>query len=360
MSWSKRREQLQFGLIGVLVAAVVWLSLRPATVATPAPPETAVGGMGWVDAPDDRAPVAATMAKFSDTPAFKAFQGDEPKHVYLWEAYRTLHGNAPPERNQGGVGSCVSFGTASAIESTLANQVLLGLVGEYRDIAQEVIYAGSRVEVGGGKIRGDGSIGAWAAKFVVQWGIVSRGNVGRYDLSNYDEARCRSWGRTGVPDDLELEAKKFPVSDAAAIRNWVEAKKALANGYGIAVCSNIGFTMRRDANGVCKASGTWAHCMALDGYHIEPDGREYGHITNSWGDNAHTGPVGWGNPNHAGFWAESRTVERMLFAADSWAFSGVTGFPARKIDWNVRRAEPRPLKPSLEFARLEPAKVLAW
>ena len=24
--------------------------------------------------------------------------------------------------------------------------------------------------------------------------------------------------------------------------------------------------MQRDANGVCRASGTWAHCMALDGY----------------------------------------------------------------------------------------------
>lgn len=357
MPWNKRREYLQFGLIGVLIVAVVCLALRPVMVAPPVPVESAIGGMGWVDDAEGRAPVAATMAKFAETPAFKAFQGDEPNHVYLWDAYRRIYGVPPPERNQGGVGSCVSFGTASAIESTLANQVLLGIVGDYRDVAQEVIYAGSRVEIGGGKIRGDGSIGAWAAKFVVQWGIVSRGTVGRYDLSQYDEARCRAWGRSGVPDDLEPEAKKFPVSDAANVRTWAEAKKALANGYGIAICSNQGFTMRRDDRGICRGSGTWAHCMALDGYHVE-DGREYGHITNSWGDNAHTGPVGWGNPNKAGFWAESRTIERMLSQGDSWAFSGVTGFPARKIDWNVRARPHR--KPSrLEFARLEP-KVPSW
>jgi len=359
MPWNKRREWLQFALIFSLFAIVLWEAIRPAVLAPVALPETAIGGMGWVDDAEGRAPVAATMAKFADTPAFKAFQGDEPKAVYLWEAYRKLFGVNPPERNQGQVGSCVGAGTTDANEKTLANQVVQGFGGEYRDIALEVIYAGSRVEIGGGKIRGDGSIGAWAAKFVTQYGIVPRGQVGRYDLSQYDEARCRAWGRSGVPDDLEPEAKKHPVGDAAAVRNWTEAKKALANGFGIAVCSNQGFTMRRDDRGICKPSGTWAHCMSLDGYHIDADGREYGHITNSWGDNAHTGPVGWGNPNRAGFWTDSRTIDRMLGQGDSWAFSGVTGFEPRKIDWNVRRAEPRPLKPALEFARLEP-KVLSW
>ncbi len=354
MSWNKHRERLQFGLIGCLVVAVACLALRPA--ALPPAPDPVIGGMGWVDDAEIRQPVAATMPAFAETDAFKAVQGEEPQHVYLWEAYRRLYGTNPPERDQGAVGSCVSFGTAHAIEMTLANQVLLGFPGEFRDVAQEVIYAGGRVEVGGGRIRGDGCVGAWAAKFVKGWGIVPRGVTGRYDLSNYDVARCRAWGRTGVPDDLEPEAKKYPVGDAAQVRTWAEAKKALANGYGIAVCSNQGFTMRRDANGVCRPSGTWFHCMALDGYHVE-GGTEYGHITNSWGDNAHTGPTGWGNPNKAGFWTDSRTIERMLRQDDSWAFSGVTGFPARKIDWDV--FAPVPQRKERLFA-LDNPKVLAW
>jgi len=337
---TKYRETLQWGMILGLLCAVAWLAIRPVHVDTPYAddPPSGVGGMGWVDDAESREPVVAEMPAFSDTPAFQAFQGEEPQHAYLWEAYRKLYGKNPPERNQGSVGSCVAFGTASAIESTLANQLVLGFNADYRDIVQEVIYGGSRVEVGGGRIRGDGSIGAWAAKFVTGWGIIPRGEVLRYDLSRYDEARCRAWGRTGVPDDLEAEARKSPVADAALVRTWAEAKRAMVNGYGIAICSNQGFTMRRDANGVCRPSGTWYHCMALDGYHKE--GRtEYGHITNSWGSNAHTGPVGWGSPNQAGFWAESSVIERMLRQGDSWAFSGVAGFPARQIDWDVRREQ---------------------
>jgi hypothetical protein len=354
MSWTKRREWAQSLLILVLGVFVVRSAIKPA--AQPPATEVAIGGMGWVDDVEIRQPVAATMPAFSETAAFRAVQGEEPTHVYLWDAYRRLYGTNPPERDQGSVGSCVSFGTAHAIEMTLANQVLLGFAGEFRDVAQEVIYGGGRVEVGGGRIRGDGCVGAWAAKFVKQWGIVPRGVTGRYDLSRYDVDRCRAWGRTGVPDDLEPEAKKHPVGDAAQVTTWTEAKKALANGYGIAICSSQGFTTRRDPNGVCQPRGTWNHCMSLDGYHVDSDAREYGHITNSWGDNTHTGPVGWGNPNKAGFWADSRTIERMLRQDDSWAFSGVTGFPARKIDWDVQA--PIPQRKERLFA-LEP-KVLAW
>ena len=41
-------------------------------------------------------------------------------------------------------------------------------------LSPEVIYGGSRVEIGGGRIRGDGSIGAWAARWVRDYGVVPR------------------------------------------------------------------------------------------------------------------------------------------------------------------------------------------
>lgn len=273
---------------------------------------------------------AQPLPTFGMTPA--NFAGDIPDHVFLWESDRKVLGSVLPPKNQGSVGSCVSFGTNTAIRRTMLTEIMMGEAEEFKDIVEEVTYGGSRVEIGGGRISGDGSVGGWAAEFVKRWGVVSRGSYGNYDLSNYSESRCREFGRSGVPSDLEVVAKAHPVKNITQVMSWNEAKKALASGYGIAICSNQGFSMKRDANGVCRPSGSWAHCMALDGY-IVVNGSEYGHIENSWGADAHTGPVGWGEPNTAGFWTDAETIDRMLRQDDSWAFSAVDGFPARKINW---------------------------
>lgn len=304
------------------------------------PPEpTPIQAQGWID---DQAGVIEAKAAmqtldFDETPAGKAVANDDLKHAYLWQAVEKVTGKAAPINNQNPVGSCVSFGTGRAFEKSLAVQIMLGDRFEWNPVVEEVIYGGSRVEVGGGRIRGDGSIGAWAAKWVKDWGALPRGKhtVGgkTYDLTRYDPTLCRDWGYKGVPDDLEPEVKKYAAGDTAQITSWASAKKALSQGYGIAVSSNQGFTSRRDANGVCQPSGSWAHCMCLDGFHIAEDGKEYGHIENSWGENYHTGPTGWGNPTSAGFWTDSNTIDRMLRHGDSWAFAAVKGFPSRKIDW---------------------------
>jgi hypothetical protein len=151
------------------------------------------------------------------------------------------------------------------------------------------------------------------------------------DLSKYSEARCRDWGRNGVPDTLEPEAKKHPVKTTSMVMSWEEAKQALSSGYGIAICSNQGFSMQRDADGFAKASGSWGHCMALIGYQTK--NREGGFILNSWGDDAHTGPSGFGDPPKSGFWADAGVIDRMLKQEDSWAFSSVDGFPLRRLHW---------------------------
>jgi hypothetical protein len=292
--------------------------------------------MGWVPDPEAVDEVARQQMfySFSGTPAG---QSDDPlpQFVYLWHAEKKITGTNPKGKNQKDVGSCVSFGTNNAIRRTMAVQIAIFKASEeLKDIAEEVTYAGSRVEVGGGKIRGDGSVGAWAAKFVRDWGVVERTVHGKHDLSTYDTSRCRSWGNSGVPAELETLAKEHPVKEITLVRTWAEAKRALANGYGIAICSNQGFNGKRDAQGVKRPSGSWAHCMALDGYHIE-GGKEYGHIENSWGERPDEGPVGWGDPPASGFWVEASVIDRMLKAGDSWAFSAVKGFPARQIDWFV-------------------------
>lgn len=319
---------------------------------------------GWVADPDAVAAIAATLppnAKlFADTPAGQAVMLDMPKSVYGWKAYEGLFGQPPPIKDQGSVGSCVSFGTNTAVERTLAAEIVRrkGSKSEWSRFTEEATYGGSRVEIGGGRIRGDGSIGAWAADFVTKYGMVPRKAYGATDLSTYSESRCRDWGQRGVPEEFEVVARKYPVKSYVQVKTWEECKKAAAQDYFTAVCSNQGFARSRDENGVARSSGSWAHCMAIDGYHTDDRGREWGHIVNSWAK-YFSGPNGWGSPQEDGFWAESSVIDRMLRQGDSWAFSGVTGFPARKpINWDV--ALPPARRPKRDpFALAAPSSV-AW
>ena len=335
------------GVWAVAAIAIMVLTSRgclPQNTPIPLPPipvfepSDAQKNGGWVKDADAVEVVAAKLRfkVFSNTPAGKA-DDPLPESVYLWHAYAKAGIRGPPSKNQGQVGSCVAFGTNNAVERSLVVAIANGKAAfEFKHIAEEVTYGGSRVEVGGGKIRGDGSVGAWAAEFVRKWGIVPREKIGAFDLSIYSESRCREFGKSGVPEALEVAARNNPVKDITLVRSWDSAKKALASGYAIAICSDQGFAMQRDANGIARPSGSWAHCMGLDGY-AKIDGKEYGHIVNSWGDKAHTGPVGPGDPPPCGFYAASAAVNRMLAQGDSWAFSGVTGFPVQHLDWFVER-----------------------
>lgn len=337
-------------LLVLLGGGLLYVATRPAPQPLPPPgpppvpqqagPPADTPAFGWVD---DQQAVQATAAtlefpRFADTPAGRT--ADElPDHAYLWEAYVSLFARPPPPQNQNPVGSCVSFGTSRAMERSLSWAIVHDNAPyKFEQFREEVIYAVSRVDIGGGRIGGDGSVGAWGAKGATEVGHLPAGTYGSYNLTKYDPARCRAWGSRGVPADLKPELAKYKTGSTSQVKNWAEAKKSLAQGYGIAVCSNQGFARERDANGVCRPEGNWAHCMSLDGYHTE-GGKEYGHIENSWGTTYHTGPVGWGDPSPAGFWAESAVIDRMLRANDSWAFSAVRGFPRRRVDW-VQRVEP--------------------
>jgi hypothetical protein len=317
----------------ILAGLTAFVGYLLSTPVAPAP------AFGWVNDPAEVRAVTATLPipSFADTDAFKA--GDDgPDDVFLWDACRKATGDLLPPRNQGQVGSCVSFGTASAIEHLQCVQIASGSREEYRDLAQEVIYGGSRVEIGGGRIGGDGSVGAWAARFVTKYGVVARGKYGNIDLSKYDERRCRQYGDAGVPDALEPVAKAHPVKAVTNVRTWAECRAAIRNGYPVAVCSGQGFRMKRDADGFCPPQGGWAHCMAVVG--VQGGKRPGAFVLNSWGGTAHTGPLGAGNPSPAGFWADASVVDRMLREGDSWAFSGVNGFPARKLDWYAMAQPP--------------------
>lgn len=361
----KTRYQYLIGgtTIGAAIAALTFL-LWPSPPAPPTLPAdegaevVAVGGgppsglhTGWVrDDEQVKAVVASLPIKsFGDTPAGQVAE-PLPKAVYLWDAYRKQFGRPPPPQDQGQVGSCVSFGTSRAVEMSLINEIVEGGANfDFKPITEEIVYAGSRVTIGGGQLRGDGSVGAWAAEYVTKYGTLPRGKYGSTDCTAYSESRCRQWGDAGVPSSLVPEVKKYPVGSTTQVKSWDDAKKALAQRYGIAVCSDQGFTMRRDSRGVCRPSGSWAHCMALLGYHTDTDGKEYGYIQNSWTEAPYSGPLGWGNPGGGGFWADSATINRMIRQNDTWAFSAVKGFPAKRLDWAAR---PQPAHPIFAFGNI--------
>jgi hypothetical protein len=315
---------------------------------------------GWVDDPNAVETVLQTLPvrAFRATPAGQV--DAVPDHVYLWEAPKKVRGSHIPTRDQGQIGSCVPFGAACAVEYLECVQIAAGQGAEFHDLSQEVIYGGSRIQIGGGRVRGDGSTGAWAAQWCQKYGVVARGRYGSIDLTSYSVARCRDYGNRGCPKELEPVARQSPVKQIAQVRNFDDVKKALASGYTVTVASSVGFGPTggnvRDRDGFLKAAGVWEHQMCFIGY--QTGARPGAYCMNSWGTTWVSGPTGPGDPPPGGFWIDARTVDRMTAEGDSWAYSDATGFPSRKLDW-VIRAEPRRFGPADGLALRDVFKLLS-
>jgi hypothetical protein len=341
-------------------------------------PEPSEYGTGWVNDP-----VAVTKALadgktplFATTPAGKASLGDV--EAFHWRAVRKAAGRGEdwyPNVNQKSVGCCVGCGFKHGVDALQGVQIaIMGLPLEWKPVSVEAIYAASRVEVGGGRINGDGSLGVWAKQAVEQEGLLAMQKYdGGFDLSVFDPLRARSWGRSGVPDALEPIAKNNLVKKSSVVRNFAEVKKAIQQGYPVPVCSNVGFNDpdgrtpgTRDKDGFCKPRGIWPHCMVFIGYRSGP--KEGIFCLNSWGDEAHKGPAWPADAPRAGFWVDPDTVTRMASQGEAYALSAVDGFPAHEdIDWfglanpaakEVAHATVRNLKPIRRADGLLAA--LAW
>jgi hypothetical protein len=327
------------GSLGINVKEVHTVEKTVETVVQSTAPPPYVS-MGWWDDRDEVNSVKSTIPlAFRDTPIWK--DEDLPNQFYQWQVHKKVTGEPAPEKNQNPTGSCVGFGATTAVERSLVCSIAAGSMNyQFTHFSEEATYAISRVNVGNGRLRGqDGSIGAWAAKGMMDFGMLPAKNYAQGDFSKYDPNRCRQLGDRGLPASLIDECKNFKVGSAVQLKTWTDAKKALANGHGVFVCSMIGFTAHRDSNGICQPSGRWGHCMCLDGFHTDANGRECGHFDNSWDGVYHTGPVGWGSPSKTGFWADARVIGQMISENDSWAVSAVKGFPKQRIeiDWFVSR-----------------------
>ena len=274
----------------------------------------------------------------------------EKKDVFLW--LPLLEKMPQWQRGAQGIGDCVSWGWALGVDMVLASLWKQGLIDYPKTVvATEAIYGGSRVEADGGKLGGfsDGSYGGAAAKFVSEWGAVLRlthnkeTGVDEHDLTKYDKKKATSWGNFGCGgkddagrDDGKLDtiARKFSVS-VARVKTSDELTAALTSGYPVPVCSGVGFgNMKRNADGVVGASGSWSHCMCYGGIRWFKGDEQY-RLFQSWGKSC-SGPdpgVDHEAVSHCSWWTSKRDAEKILRANDSFAVSHVEGFPPQILDW---------------------------
>jgi hypothetical protein len=260
------------------------------------------------------------------------------KVVLLYQANRKVFGKDFCHRQT--IGDCVSHGWSMLTDTLKCVQIVAGQREKFPgENATEVIYAGSRIEIGhGGCGRQDGSIGAWAAQFVSEYGTLVRSKYGSIDLTTYDGNRAKAWGMPGrgVPDELESILKDHTIKTTSMVQTYEEARDAIANGYPVAVCSNQGFAMARDKDGFARPQGSWGHCMCF----IACDdsfGRPGLLCMNSWGPDWIDGPKRLDQPDGS-FWVDADTVNRMLRGQDSFAGSGYVGFPTQDIDYDFLAA----------------------
>jgi hypothetical protein len=210
----------------------------------------------------------------------------------------------------------------------------------------EVAYAGSRYEIGlqvhGNTqlIEGSGSLGAYCAEFLRDYGVLPRGKYGNIDLTHYNPAIAQDWGTNGIPDELEPIIKQHPIQSIALVRSYKECRDAIANGYPVVFCSNVGFNPRcvrhnrggRDQQGFLKACGSWMHAMA--GIAVDDTTRPGILVQNSWGPHWTGGGKRHGQPDGS-FWVDAQTIDQMCFQGDSFSISGFIGFPMQRLDYNL-------------------------
>jgi hypothetical protein len=223
------------------------------------------------------------------------------------------------------VHNCTSFGSGHTIDLLQCIEIFLGKQPfEYLETCTEAIYGMGR-EVGGMLGGGDGCYGIAVAKAIAEMGVVPREMVGEYSGQ-----RAKQWGgRGGVPSDVKEKAKPFKGTQTATITTLAELDAALANLYPTAGGFSQGFSMHRNADGVCRSQGRWGHEEAIVARRTRNGRRQY-LMLQSWGPNVPDGPLTDDQPDFS-FWIDESDAADMLGQRDWVVFSGFGGFRKRPI-----------------------------
>lgn len=213
--------------------------------------------------------------------------------------------------HQGNSSSCVGCATAMALE------LMRGTPH-----SPEWLYGISRK---GRIVLGPGSLCGWAVVAARDYGTLPATGYAAlgHDLTFYDPDLSEDWAR-GPPEELFQIAALYKTSGYYHIHDWEELRGALKNGYPVIVGSNVGFGSQtgqiRNKRGELKARwwSRWAHAMVFVGYDDVGE-HKAALLLNSWGPNWVSGPQRVGDEPEGSFWAEKKTVERMLNYGDAYA-----------------------------------------
>lgn len=277
----------------------------------------------------------------------RAFVGSGKGRVVLLHKYleRAIGKIIPHDQ---GIGDCVGQAYGFGVDCLSATQIYgIGLAEKWvAKASTEAAYAGSRYEIGykvhGNRrlLVGDGSLGAYCAEFLRDYGVLVRKQYGNVDLTEYSASLARDWGKNGVPDELEPIAKQHPIRSFALVRSYNDCRDAIVNGYPVIFCSSYGFNPEcrqhnpdgRDRMGFLNNCGTWYHAMC--GIGVDDTSRPGILLMNSWGPHWVSGPVRHGQPDGS-FWVDAATIDGMCEEGDSFAISGFLGFPAQQLDYHL-------------------------
>jgi intein/homing endonuclease len=223
--------------------------------------------------------------------------------------------------------NCVSHGTRNACD--ISRAVEIDINGD----REAWIARGATEAIYG--CRGHGGQGmscARAATFVSKSGgvIVRKDYPGIADFSKYNGNLGAGWGSRGLPDPVIDLANNHQIKTVSLCKTVEEARDALANGYGLSVCSNFGFSNKRDSKGFAKKSGSWAHAMAWIA--CDDTGNEPAFLVqNSWGKWNDGGHPEWGPIPDGSFLITADIAQQMLSQEGAYAFSDFDGFPVQKL-----------------------------
>lgn len=291
--------------------------------------------MGYVPDREGTDAFLSTLARPTLAQAGPDLVLDETRDVFLGQFL--LDCDRGWKRGAQKIGSCVGWGWALSCDILAACDIKLRAEPESYGgrVLEASIYAFSRVEVRGQRnLGGDGSYGGAAAKAVTKFGTLHYGvDYDGHQFTDNSGQREKDWGRDGVPDVFETFAAQRKVSTVALVTTFEDAARAIQNGYPVAVCSMRGFSMTL-REGWLTPMGQWAHCQMFAGVRWKP--RPGLLCVNSWGD-CYSGSVDTHLPpqfQRSAGWVDAVVCTAMLSGEDSFALSGYSGFPPRRLpDW---------------------------
>ena len=246
----------------------------------------------------------------------------------IWEFAKRVNGGQHLPTWKQESGDCVSMGCAQAGQYMSVFEIAIrGQEEMFKYWYPPFIYGASRVQVGGGRLRGPGSTGAWGATAMMKYGVLFNDDSG---VPTYSKRLADQWGANpGPPGTMFEHAKDNLVGSAARLSSVSEIREALINYKMVTIASGRGFQMQPvnyKGHHVFRPEKEWPHQMCFIGWMDEPFAAAY--RLNSWGPNAHGSPLN-GEPA-GGAWnlADDIEYEIKKYGCEVYALSLFEGFPA--------------------------------